>query len=223
MNKSGQSTFSVSGVHLFLQSSKQTRALSSEDQILNAEIIRCLDIVDSNISFNSAENDNDKYVRMFPDSAIAKGYGQKRNKIKYMIQFGIAPVLRKAIIRDLSGNPYTFKFDETTTSQTKKQYDAYATYYSPSLKEIETVYLHTLFFGQYTANDLVSHYNSMAETVNLNTTYCLSLSMDGPNLNKCFQKNLNNEYKKKDKILIDVGTCPLHTGSNGFLEGLKSL
>ena len=83
---SGQSTFAASN---------KPKTLSTEDQVLKAEIIRCIDIVDSNQSFSSSENDNDKYTKMFPDSDIAKSYKQKWNKVKYMIQFGIAPVLRK--------------------------------------------------------------------------------------------------------------------------------
>ena len=57
-----------------LESAKTVKPLSTEDQILNAEIIRCLDVIDSNVSFNSVENDNEKYPRMFHDSDIAKGY-----------------------------------------------------------------------------------------------------------------------------------------------------
>ena len=117
---SGQSTFAASAGKLALIASNKPKTLSTEDQVLKPEIIRCIDIVDSNQSFSLSENDNDKYTKMFPDSDIAKSYKQKRNKVKYMIQFGIAPVLRKEIMEDLTGHPYTFKFDESTTSQIKK-------------------------------------------------------------------------------------------------------
>ena len=100
-----------------------------------------IDIADSNVFFSFAESDNEKYARMFFDSTIAKGYQQKRSKVKYMIQFGISPLLRKASMKDLSRNPYAFKFDETTTSQTKSQYDAYVTYFSPTLNKVQTIYL----------------------------------------------------------------------------------
>ena len=36
------------------------RILSSEDQVVCAEILRCLDIVESNSSFNAANSDIDK-------------------------------------------------------------------------------------------------------------------------------------------------------------------
>ena len=45
-----------------------------------------------------------------------------------MIQFGIAPYLQKIILKELKELPFSFRFDKTTTSQVKKQYDAYAVY-----------------------------------------------------------------------------------------------
>ena len=80
----------VFGGRIFLQENKNSKVLSTEDQILKAEIIRCIDkIADLNMFFSSAESDNEKYARMFFHSTIAKGYQQKRSKVKYMIQFGI--------------------------------------------------------------------------------------------------------------------------------------
>ena len=67
---------------------------------------------------------------MFPDSEIAKSYAQKADKIKYMMLFRIAPVIRDIILDDLKGKPFSLLFDETTTSQIKKQWDGYATFFS---------------------------------------------------------------------------------------------
>ena len=61
---------------------------------------------------------------MFPDSKIARKYKQSETKVKYSVRFGIAK-------QDFSKTPFTFKFDETTTSQIKKQYDGYIQYWCP--------------------------------------------------------------------------------------------
>ena len=45
--------------------------------------------------------------------------------MKYNIQFKIAPYLKEISIKGVKRKPCCFKFDETTTSQIKKQYDAY--------------------------------------------------------------------------------------------------
>ena len=42
-----------------------------------------------------------------------------------MLKYGIADYLKKELLFDVKSVPYTFKFDETTTVQTKKQYDGY--------------------------------------------------------------------------------------------------
>ena len=47
--------------------------------------------------------------------------------------------------------------------------------------------------------------------------------MDGRNVNLFFKRKLENCLSKKNRSLIDVGSCPLHTFSNSFLEGLKVL
>ena len=52
--------------------------LSTEDQVIKAETIQALDYAGSGYSFASANNDNEKFRLMFPDSDIAKAYKQKQ-------------------------------------------------------------------------------------------------------------------------------------------------
>ena len=141
---------------------------------MRAEVIRCLDIVDCSIPFHSAYADNEKYSRVFPDAEIVKCYKHKENKVKYIIQFGISLIIRKNI------------FDETTISQVKKQYDGYATYYSPHFNSIITKYLGTLFVEKCSADDLLQDLNIMMEKLGLSTEMIISLGMDGPSVNKDF-------------------------------------
>ena len=156
--------------------------LTTEEKVLQAEIFRCLDLVDSNCSFSSADFDNDKYAKMFPDSDIAKAYHQKRNKVKYMLQ-----------------------------------------YHSHHFGRVVTIYLGTLFVGRCTSDDLLSDFNSMLDKLHLNDEFIISLGMDGPNVNKLFEKKLNSQFEKKGKTLIPVGTCTLHTVATAFSVGLKML
>ena len=50
----------------------------------------------------------------------------------------------------------------------------------------------------------------------------ISLSMDGPSVNKLFKEKFESDLEKK-RSLYHVRSCPLHTLSNGFSEGLKSI
>ena len=92
---------------------------SSKESIIKAEILLALKAVDSNFSFASADGNGKLFREMFPDSYIAKGYKQSKTKIKYSIQFGLAPYFMQSLQNDFVGRAFSFKFDETTTSQVK--------------------------------------------------------------------------------------------------------
>ena len=59
--------------------------LSEEDSAIKAEIICCLNGVNYNHSFASANLNGDLYRSMFPDSNIAKLYKESETKMKYVI------------------------------------------------------------------------------------------------------------------------------------------
>ena len=96
---------------------------TTEDQILNAEILQALNMVDKNHSFSSGNGDSDRFKKMFLDSQIAAKYSQEETKSKYVVQFCIAPFVKDKLITYVQKTPYSFKFDETMTSQVKKQCD----------------------------------------------------------------------------------------------------
>ena len=101
--------------------------LCEKDKITKAEVLQSLKVVECNMSFASASGDAKRFQEMFPDSDIAKKYCQGETKTKYTIQFSIAPHVRSKLLEDFAGSPFSFKFDEITTSQVKKQYDGYIT------------------------------------------------------------------------------------------------
>ena len=116
-----QRTFVASEDQSMSLSSKKVITLPKEDQVVNAEILQALHFVDKNYSFASADTDSVRFEKMFPDSDIAKSYAQGKTKLEYTIKFGIAPYVREKLMNELIGVPYTFKFNETTTSQVKKK------------------------------------------------------------------------------------------------------
>lgn len=58
---------------------------------------------------------------MFPDSEIKNDYMQSETKMKYVIQYGIASHMLSSLKEDFQDMPFTFKFDESTTTQVKEQ------------------------------------------------------------------------------------------------------
>ena len=110
---------------------------------------------------------------MFPDSNIAQQFNQKEAKAKYTIQFGIAQYAKEKLILDVSRKPFSFKFDQTTTSQIKKQYDAYITSFFYTNQVIATAFCGSLFVYHCTAEDLLSHFLNLLRDLGLKLSlYC---------------------------------------------------
>ena len=194
------------------------------DQVLSAEIIEDLNKIDKNQSFKSADEDNEKFSRMFPDSEIAKNYQQGKTKVKYMVQFGIAPYVKEQLMADMSQEQYCFHFDETTTSQVKKQYDGYITYYSARYKQVICSYVGSLFVGHCPASALLDHFFEFITNLKLDLDNLLNLGMDGPSVNKKFSRELKEELEKDHRTsFIDTGSCTLHTVHNSFGKGMNAL
>lgn len=108
--------------------------------MINADTIICLDVIHSRSSFIATNGNNEKYNWIFHDSS----YCWRMLAEIYMVQFGIASYIKRIIYSEVKEMPFTFYFDEITTSQLKKQYNAYATYYSNFFQQIITEYLGTL-------------------------------------------------------------------------------
>ena len=62
---------------------------------------------------------------MFPDSDVANTFSMGQTKASYIVGEALGPYFIKVVVDDLvkSGLPFSIHFDETTTSQVKKQMD----------------------------------------------------------------------------------------------------
>ena len=102
---------------------------TTKDQILNAEILQALNMVDKNYLFSLSKDDSDRFKKIFPESQIAAKYSQEETKSKYVVQFGLALFVKDGLIIDVQKTPYPFKFDETKNFQVKTQYDGHVSFF----------------------------------------------------------------------------------------------
>lgn len=164
------------------------------------------------------------FSAMFPDSNIAKNYTMSETKLKYLLEFGVAPYLREMLIVDMQAAPFSFLFDETTTSQVKKQYDGYVQFESKQHKKIVSLYVWSLFLGHCPAEALKEHFFDFGSTLKWNVKLLLHIGMDEPNVNKAFHRMLEEELSKvHGKTILNIGTCSLHPIHTAFSNGLKKL
>ena len=161
---------------------------------------------------------------MFLDSRIAASYSQGKTKLRYNIQFGIAPYIKQMLLYDVNNTPYTFQFDESTSSQFKKQYDGYLQYWSTKYDEIINCYCGGLFVGHCTHEQLIKHYYEFTKNLKLDSFFLLHLGMDGPSVNNAFQEKLFDElHVKEGTSFLNLGTCCLHKVHNAYQTALKEL
>lgn len=202
----------------------QPKPVSLEEQVTRAEVIQAFHVINANLPFRSADTDAERFRMQFPDSEIAKLYKQSRSKLGYVIEYGIAPVLIKNLKTDIIGKPLSIKFDETTTSQVKKQFDAYLTYYCEKSACVITSYCGSLFVGHCPAKVLLEHINHFIDSLGINREHIMAVGLDGPTVNitflTYFLEDLNSKWNTR---ILDTGTCPLHIVNNGFSKVLKSL
>lgn len=198
--------------------------VTPENKTTKAETLMALKYVESNYSFASAASDSKLFSEMFPDSEIAKSYQMGETKVKYVIQYGISPYIQECNVTDMQSQPFTFKFDESTTSQVKKQYDAYIQYWSPEANRVVSTYCTSLFVGHCNSDDLVDHFFKVINLMKVNPKLLLHIGMDGPNVNKAFEERLRKELVDKHQAtILDVGTCTLHKVHNAFRQGVDEM
>ena len=161
---------------------------------------------------------------MFPDSQIAQQFTCSPTKVKYLSEFGLAPYYEQKLITKLDEVPYySLSFDESLNRQTKnEQMDFSVRYWDTEIEQVVDHYLTSKFIGHATANDLLRCFRDA--TANLRQQKMIQVSMDGPNVNKIFYKDLISEREVSDPdlpFLIDLGTCGLHVGHGAFRTGFE--
>ena len=77
--------------------------LTEKQKVLKAETLQAFHVVEANLSFNQSVDDSKRFRLQFPDSKIAEAYSQGASKIKYTIEYGIAPHLHQLLKKDFQG------------------------------------------------------------------------------------------------------------------------
>ncbi|XP_065665582.1 uncharacterized protein LOC136087006 [Hydra vulgaris] len=185
-------------------SSKQCNIsdMLQKEKVLKAELICCLDIVQSKYSFRSSENKSKQFASMFPDSKIANNFSCGRTKSGYIVTHGLAPYLKKILLGDLNKlDNFVCLFDESYNKVVKKgQMDLHVRYWNEESNTVCTRYYTSEFMGKAAAPDILNMFKSC---------------MIGLNDEKMLQAN-------ELSTLIDIGTCGLHTINGALQTGAKA-
>ena len=194
-----------------------------KDAVFKAELIWCLDVVQSKYSFRSSDSKSNQFACMFSDSKIAKDFSCGRTKCGYLITHSIAPHFKKILVGNTNElEHFVCLFDESYNKIVKKgQMDLHVRFWNKETNTVCTRYYTSGFMGKAAAPDILKMFKFCM--TGLSDERMLQVSMDGPNVNKLFLSMLNEERKNNElSMLIDIGTCGLHTINNSLQTGAKA-
>ena len=206
-------------------SSKQCNIsdMLQKEVVLKAELIWCLDVVQSKYSFRSSDNKSAQFVCMFPDSKIAKDFPCGRTKCGYLVTHSLTPHLKKLLVEDLNEfDNFVSLFDESYNKIVKKgQMDLHIQFWNEESNTVCTRYYTAEYMGKAAAPDILKMFKSWM--TGLNDEKMLQVSIDWPNVNKAFLSMVNEERQTNESsMLIDIGTCGLHTINGSLQTGAKA-
>ena len=208
--------------------------LTDEDLQIRSEIVWALKVCQANYSFASCSDLKKVFAAMFPDSAIASNFGLSRSKVSYLISHGLGPYFTRQLVNLIKSCPdtyFTLHFDETTTIQIKKQMNLLVRFFSTrevdsvTVGAVEIRFLSSFTFGHAFGQDVAEAIVSKLDELDLPLERLLSISTDGPNVNKTIKRLLNESVKKArgngSPGLVDVGFCTIHAVSNSFRKAIE--
>ena len=196
------------------------------DDSLASEVWWLAKVATGNFSLRSTDHIGDIFKAMFPDSKLAAEFSMSRTKASYMIGDGLGPYCRSVILKDLAESdiPFSIHFDETTTSQVKKQMDLTLRYWSPTHQEVYVAFYTSLFFGSATGELVAQKIFDQMKEDKVPMERLLTLIRDGPNVNKTIFSKLAEKIKEEKPEFVgfvDLGSCVLHVVHNAFGKGLE--
>ena len=191
---------------------------------LKAEVLWALKVCQWNFSFVSCSDLKEMFSAMFPDSVIARNFQLSKSKVSYLISHGLGQFFTKRVINYLKTSSdiyHTLHFDETTTVQVRKQMDLLVRFYCERMGQVEVRFIQSMFFGHAFGDNVASSIEQVLGELQLPLSNLLSISTNGPNVNKRVKRLLNETVKssRQEEIgLVDVGFCSIHVVANGFKE-----
>ena len=169
----------------------------SNEDVLKAEAYWALYSAVNHLSCRASNNTSVLFEVMFSDSYIAKQFRCGKDKVSYMINFGLYPYFSDQLSKSLSECPlYSVSFDDSFNRITKnEQLDLAVRYWDNKLSCPVTRYLGSEFLGHSTADNLLSSFNKA--TLDIDPKKIINIGMDGPATNHKFFRLIQAERNLK--------------------------
>lgn len=183
------------------------------DETSKAEIIWALNKVMTHNSARGEASSSKLFPLMFPDSMIAKEFKMQKDKVSYVITYGLGPYFQKSLIDEIKPCKYiAISFDESLNKVAQKaQMDFVVRFWKND--QVETRYLTSTFLESATAENLRTAFVDTIKQMELKLENIIQISLDGPNVNIKFLRDIKEFIQlenNEETQILDTGTCSLH-------------
>lgn len=197
-----------------------------KDEVTKAEILWSLNCVMCHTSKRSGGSTSDLFPLMFADSAVAQNFKMHKDKLSYVITYGLGPFFQQNLVDDVKlAQFYAVSFDESLNEVAQKgQMDLVVRYWDHHKGEVCTRYLTSVFLNSATAEDLVNSFMLGITKWGLSLQNIIQISLDGPNVNLKFLRDIQQKCLSDDgdeRKIFDVGTCSLHIVQGAYKTAHK--
>ena len=201
-----------------------TQGMINSD-VLKSEIIWTFFAVTKGYSNNSANDLNETFGVIFPDSSIASNFQLGKDKLKYLTNWGLAPYIKECLEDDVSKAPFVvIGFNESLNETTQTcQMDLVVRYWDPEDEQVKVRYWDSKFLGHTTHQDLLSAFLESVQGIDL--TLVIQVSMDGPSTNWLFYQKFVAHRLEELSIkqeMLNIGSCGLHIVHGTFKAGIEA-
>ena len=149
-----------------------------KDDVLKAEILWALKVIESHFSYNSSRNIVDLLTMMLPDSKIVEKLCLGSTKLAYLITHRLAPFFHDELLKLISSK-YVICFDEAFNEISKKgEMDIVIRFWVSSMKKVCSRYLFSSVMGHTTAEDIKDNFLETLSEIKLCNR--VQVSVDGP-------------------------------------------
>ena len=155
----------------------------TNSEIITVEINWAFNCIYNNFSLSSCDDMKSLFTNMFPDSNVANSFSMLKDKLSYVINFGIAPYITDMLIENIKQSTiFSIGFDESFNETLQKCQMYFVVRYWDNVKsEVSVRYLNSKFLGHATALDITHEFNE--DIKELNKAQLLQISMAGPSVN----------------------------------------
>ena len=159
---------------------------------------------------------------MFTDSNIAKSITFGADKMRYVVNYGIAPVFKSILIDSVrKAKVFVTLFDEILIEQTQNcEMDMLIRYFDDTENMVKVRYLTLNFMGHSTHTDLYREFSSALKEFDGNKL--LQISMDGPKVSIKFLNDIvKDRVANEQHEFTFTGTCGVHAMHGAFKTGAE--